>query len=146
MVKTGKMCIVQTGKMCIAQTGKMCIGQTATHPSMKEAALRAAFTHGGGFSHRPLVWIPSWMGVWLSAQCTSSLSAQCTSSLSAQCTSSLSAQFWDPKSLEARHIAKEKLASDGSKWKMCFFKKKKKRFDCENSMFLQDFYGKVKMR
>ena len=27
--------------MCIVQTGKMCIVQTATHPSMKEAALRA---------------------------------------------------------------------------------------------------------
>ena len=53
------------------------------------------------------------------------LSAQCTSSLSAQCTSSLSAQVWDPKSLEARHIAREKLASDGSKWKMCFFFSKK---------------------
>ena len=33
---------MQTGKMCIVQTGKMCIVQTATHPSMKEAALRAA--------------------------------------------------------------------------------------------------------
>ena len=76
------------------------------------------------------------MGVWLSAQCTSSLSAQCTSSLSAQ--------FRDPKSLEARHIARKKLASDGSKWKMRFLKKM--RFDCENSMFLQDFDEKVKMR
>merc|ERR1712185_734362 len=50
------------------------------------------------FGARPPVWRrreappPSWMGVWLSAQCTSSLSAQCTSPLSAQCTSSLSAQ------------------------------------------------------
>ena len=49
------------------------------------------------------------------------------------CTSSLSAQFRDPKSLGARHIARKKLASDGSKCKMSF--SKKMRFDCENSMF-----------
>ena len=56
----------------------------------------------------------------------------------------MSAQFRDPKSLEARHIARKKLASDGSKWKMSFFKQM--RFDCENSMFLSDFAEKVKMR
>ena len=115
IVQTGKMCIVQTGKMCTVQTGKMCIVQTATHPSMKES------TQEGGAKRRPPVWRQreapphSLMGVWLSAQYASSLSAQCTSSLSAQCTSSLSAQFRDPKSLEARHIARKKLASNGLK-------------------------------
>ena len=55
IVQTVKMRIVQTGKMCIVQTGKMCIVQTATHPSMKEAALRAVSTGGRRFAPPPCV-------------------------------------------------------------------------------------------
>ena len=119
IVQTGKMCIVQARKMCIVQTGKMCIVQTATHPSMKES------TPGGGAKRRPPVWRrreappPSWMGVWLWPRLRLRLrlglwlSAQCTSSLSARCTSSrgtLSAQNCRPE-----HFERKKL-SPGSLW------------------------------
>ena len=65
------MCIVQTGKMCIVQTAtatatatasaSATATATATHPSMKEAALRAASTQGGGGLRRPPPCVDSFM-------------------------------------------------------------------------------------
>ena len=59
-----------------------------SHTPIHEGGGASRRLHTGG---RREAQPPSWMSVWLSAQCSSSLSAQCTSSLSTQCTSSLSA-------------------------------------------------------